>query len=149
MALKLYEEGLTLFNKKEYKKAVDKFKKALEKADFPELASRCRTFIAICENKLAEKSEKEKSNTDYATAVFLINEGNYKEAIAILNTLNKEKKIDGESFNFLSAIAEAGMANTKKAEQHLKKAIKLNPSNRIMALKDPVLKPIAENLKGI
>ncbi len=149
MALKLYEEGLKLFNKKDFKKALAKFEKALEKAEFPELASRCKTFIVICREKIEEAKSKKDFENNYATAVFLLNNGNFSDAIKVLNLLEKEGKIDKESYNFLSAIAEAGMENLKKAEQYLKKAIKLNSSNKIAALKEPLLKPIVENMKGI
>ena len=147
MALKLYEEGLKLFAKKDYKKAIDKFTKAIGSTDNLQLIAKCKSYINLCNEKLDEKkSNKEKY--DYGYAVFLINNGQFEESKKVLDEIFRTNKNRNETYLYLYAIAEAGENNEINAEKYLKKAMANNPSIIHIAVKDQILKPIALKILG-
>ena len=147
MAMKLFEEGLTLFAKKDYKKALDKFTKAADKSDNLQLKAKCKSYIAICTEKL-DKNKKEKQEIDYGYAVYLLNNGEYEESKKVLEQIFSKNKNKNETYLYLYAIAEAGENNEINAEKYLKKAIAIKPSLIHIAAKDPILKPIATKMLG-
>ncbi len=147
MALILYEEGLNLFAKKDYKKAIDKFNKSIESTNDLQLISKCKSYIALCNERLQEKKSNKKK-VDYGYAVFLINNGQFGEAKKVLDEIFKTNKNRNETYLYLYAIAEAGENNEINAEKHLKKAMANNPSIIYIAVKDQILKPIALKILG-
>ncbi len=147
MAIKLFEEGLELFTKKDYKKALEKFSKATEKSENLQLKAKCKSYITLCYEKL-NKDKKDKNEIDYGYAVYLINNGKYEESKKILEQIFNKNKNKNETYLYLYAIAEAGENNEINAEKYLKKAIAINPTIIHIAAKDPILKPIATKILG-
>ena len=147
MAIKLFEEGLKLFSKKDYHKALDKFTEAIKSSDNLQLIAKCKSYIAICKDKLNEENYKEKE-ADYGYAVFLINNGEYEKSKKVLEEIFKKNKNKNDTYLYLYAIAEAGENNEINAEKYLKKAVDINPSLIHTAAKDPILKPIATKILG-
>ncbi len=141
MSLKLFEEGLKLFSRKDFAKAIEKFTKAMESSDNLQFIAKCKTYIAICKDNLEKNSSNE---IDYGYAVFLINNGKYKESKKVLDEIFKKGK--DETYHYLYAIAEAGENNELNAEKYLKKAIAKNPSLIHLATKEPVLKSIISKI---
>ncbi len=147
MAIKVFEEGLKLFSKKDYKKAKDKFEKAAKSSDNTQLIAKCKSYIAICEEKL-NKDKSNNNDADYGYAVFLINNGQYSESKKVLEKVFKKNKNKNDTYLYLYALAEAGENNEINAEKYLKKAMNINPSIIHIAAKDPILKPIATKILG-
>ncbi len=147
MAIKLFEEGLQFFAKQDYKKALEKFSKAADKSDNLQLKAKCKSYIAICNEKLNE-NKKEKKQIDYGYAVYLINNGEYDKSKKVLEQIFSKNRNKNETYLYLYAIAEAGENNEINAEKYLQKAIAINPSLIHIAAKDPILKPIATKILG-
>ncbi|GEM_PF-2078554 len=149
MALKLFEKGLKHLWNKEYKQAKETFEKVLKKTDNIQIASRCKAYIKICSEKISSNKKNSIIENDYGFVSFLLNRGEYNEAKKILQDLINKTKTNEllETYTFLLAISEAGTNNVQTAKEHLQKAIELNPKNLYFAMKDPILKPIAESLK--
>ncbi len=141
MALKEFEKGLSFLNKKDYKKALDSFEKAVSKSDNLQLIARCESYIAYCKEKLNEN--KEEAEFDYGYAVFLLNKGEFEESKKLLNSIFKNKKEQDDTYFYLYALAEAGCNNRINAEKFLKKAIKLNPSLKFTAKREPIFKNLS------
>ena len=139
MGIKLFEEGLALLNKKDYKKALDKFSDAMAQTDNLQLIAKCKSYIAICKEKLKDKKEKI-GEIDYGYAVYLLNIGEYGKSKEVLENIFKKDKNKNDTYFYLYAIAEAGENNKINAEKYLKKAIGLNPSIVHLASKEPLLK---------
>ncbi|BBB32993.1 hypothetical protein TTHT_1487 [Thermotomaculum hydrothermale] len=142
MAVKLFEEGLSLLAKKDYKKAMEKFNKTVEQTDNLQLVAKCKSFINLCKEKIKE-TEKKNEEIDYGYAVYLINNGKFEESKEILEETFKKKKDKTDTYYYLYAIAEAGSNNHVNAKKYLQKAISHNPSIIHLALKEPLLKDIA------
>ena len=147
MAIKFFEEGLELFAKKDYKKALEKFSKAADKSDNLQLKAKCKSYIAICNEKL-NKNKKTKNKIDYGYAVYLINNGKFEESKKVLEQIFGKNKNKNETYLYLCALAEAGENNEITAEKYLKKAVDINPSIIHIAVKDPILKPVATKILG-
>jgi tetratricopeptide (TPR) repeat protein len=84
-ALAEYEKGVRLFQQKDYSKAVLRFQTVLEQ--YPaELAigDRARTYLRIAEGAVQERRPVEQTKDPqqaYEVGVFLLNDGQFKEAL--------------------------------------------------------------------
>jgi tetratricopeptide (TPR) repeat protein len=110
----------------------------------PELAERARTYLRICDRRLAgEPPEPTAPQERYHRAVVLANDGRFDEALRLLDGLVRE---DPVSVPFLyaraSVLALKGVADRAVAD--LRQAIMVDPKIRFQAANDPDFERVRE-----
>ncbi|RLE18576.1 MAG: hypothetical protein DRJ14_03345 [Acidobacteria bacterium] len=144
MDIKGYERALGSLDKKKFKEAKTAFMKLAEKTDNAQFREKCNSHVQYCDRKLKEP-ETEKSFDPFARAIFLFNEKQFEEALALLQPLLK-KDPKNDVLLYAIAAAKAGKGEEQKAINFLKKAIALNPANKLHAERDEIFAELQENL---
>ena len=140
-ALDEYEKGMRLFNRKDYSKAVIRFKNLIE--TYPqerELGDRARTYMKVCE-RLGEKTRNPRLSSFedyYYHGIMAMNREEYNTALKDFEAaLKTEPKND--AVTYLLGIAHFKNGNKDSGFKLLEKSISLNPLNRCYAHNDPDL----------
>ncbi len=144
MNVKGYEKALELLGKEKFKEAKNAFEKLVLKADNPQFREKCNAHIRYCNEKF-KKEEAIKNFDPVARAVFLLNREEFEESINILQPLLK-KEPQNDALIFILAAAHAGMGNEETAIALLKKAVSLNPANKLHAQRDLLFENMQEKL---
>jgi tetratricopeptide (TPR) repeat protein len=135
--VKAFEAALKQFNRHEYSGARQSFVHLLEKfGEEAEVAARARTYLAICEQRLARTPHLPR-NADalYDQGVFELNRGEVGEAIELFE---KALKVDPRADHVLYSLAAAfaHRNDTAKALDSLRRAISLRAVNKMRARRD-------------
>ena len=136
-----FEAGMKLFHARRLQEARDHFKVAAEGPE-RDVAQRARLNIAMCDRRLQETTVNLSSPEDY-----------YNYGVALLNTrkveearCHLEKAVvlapDADHIHYALALAQALSGDLVNAHEHLKRAIDLEPRNRILARQDADFAPI-------
>jgi tetratricopeptide (TPR) repeat protein len=136
-AVRAFEQALRLFNRHDFGPARSAFLTLLAKfADQAEIVARTRTYLAICEHRLA-RSPSVPRNPDalYNQGVFQFNRGNTADAIDLFEKALKVEPRADHVFYSLAA-AHARLNDTAKAMDWLRRAIGLRPIHRSHARRD-------------
>ena len=132
-----YEEGLRLFHKKDWAKAVQAFEAVLR--EYPterEVCDRARIRIRHARQQAAPGGGKSKDpGHDYYLGVIAANDGRLDEAAELLERAVKQNGADDRALYSLAAVL-ALQGNAAGAVSNLTRAIAANPANRTMALND-------------
>jgi hypothetical protein len=136
-AVKAFESALKQFNRHDFGGARHSFEGVLAKfGDEAEVAARVRTYLAICEQRLARTPNLPR-NADalYDQGVFEMNRGDVVEAIELFE---KALKVDprGDHILYSLAAAFAHRNEPSKALDLLRKAISVRPVNKARARRD-------------
>lgn len=142
--LRRYEEAYRLFRNQSYAQAKTAFERAAEGPQ-RELSHNARLHVAMCERRL------QSSQVEFSTA-----EEHYNYAIARLNT--RELLIARRHFDAALAMAPNGdhiyyglalccglSGDYQGCYENLKRAIDLQPKNRLMARQDPDFNTIMQH----
>jgi tetratricopeptide (TPR) repeat protein len=136
-AVRGFEQALRLFNRHDFGPAKSAFLGLLAKfADQAEIVARTRTYLAICEQRLA-RSPSVPRNPDalYNQGVFQFNRGNTAEAIELFEkALKVEPRADHVYYSL--AAAQARLNDAPKAMDALRRAIGIRPVHRSHARRD-------------
>jgi len=145
-AIKAFEHALKLFNRHDFAGAKGAFEDIIGiHADQTDIAAPVRTYLAICEQKMARTSAKTR-NPDalYNQGVFEFNRGNVEAAIDIFEkALKAEPRADHLLYSLAAAYARGG--DDVKSVEALRKAIAVNPVHRSHARHDPDFTPLRSN----
>ncbi len=137
-----YEQAMTLFHAGDFAKAKEMFEAALD-GPSREVAHAARVRIAVCERRLSRPEVNLPSPEDhYNYAVSLINRRDLKPAVQHLHEALKQMR-NGDHIHYALAICYGLQGDMDNASLHLRRAIELNPSNRIAARRDPDFEPFA------
>jgi tetratricopeptide (TPR) repeat protein len=130
-----FETAMKLFHARKLKDALAHF---LQAAEGPErdVAQRARLHVAMCERRLQQTDVSLRTAEDY-----------YNYAIALLNTRQidqarthleraLEMAPDADHVFYALAVAQALSGDATGAHDYLKRAIELEPKNRLMARQD-------------
>jgi len=147
-ALLAYNQAMKVFRKGDFVKAVEMLKAFSEKhASEKELTDRAKIYLVIC--KVRQQKEKIQLNTFddyYQYSVYKINQGEYKEALKLLEKALQMKPKEGKIF-YLMADAYCLMGNKKECLEQLKKAIQMDKFFSILAQNEADFEPLRENKK--
>ncbi|HLF84229.1 MAG TPA: tetratricopeptide repeat protein [Blastocatellia bacterium] len=136
-AVRAFEQALRLFNRQDFGTARSAFLSLLGKfAEQVEIVARARTYLAICEQRLA-RSPSVPRNLDalYNQGVFQLNRGNTAEAIELFEkALKVEPRADHVYYSLAAAYAR--LNDTPKAMEALRRAIGIRPVHRSHARRD-------------
>lgn len=136
-ALKDYEKGIALLQKRSYAEALAAFRDVVETfPDESEICDRSRQYVSICEERLPGKGTRGSGPTDhFHVGVYHLNRAETEAAIREFEkALQKEPQSDMVHYAIASAYALAG--EKTRAVAALQEAIRLNDKNRVYAQND-------------
>lgn len=133
--LAAFEAAMKLFHARKLKDARDLFVAAREGPE-SDVAQRARLHVAMCDRRL------EQAPVNFESA-----EDHYNYGVALLNTrklaearVHLEKAVelqpDGDHFRYALALAQALAGDLAAAFENLRRAIELEPRNRMIARQD-------------
>jgi tetratricopeptide (TPR) repeat protein len=133
--LAAFESAMKHFHARKFREARDLFQTAAQGPE-RDVAHRSRLHATMCERRLEQTSVKLHTSEDY-----------YNYGIALLNTRNIEDARthlqqalalapEADHVFYALAVAQALSGDAAGAHDHLKRAIELEPKNRIMARQD-------------
>jgi len=140
--LSSFEAAMKLFHARKLQEARDLFQTA---SGGPErdVAQRARLHIAMCDRRLQQTTVNLGSAEDhYNYGVALINSRNIGEARSHLQSA-LEMAPGSDHIHYALALAQALSGDVVNAHENLKRAIELEPRNRIMARQDADFAPLA------
>ena len=137
-----FEAGMKLFHARRLQDARDHFKAAAEGPE-RDVAQRARLHIAMCDRRLQQATVNLRSAEDY-----------YNYGVALLNTrsvsearghLEKALQLSpgADHIHYALALAQALSGDLANAHENLKRAIEIEPRNRILARQDTDFAPLA------
>lgn len=137
-----FEAAMKLFHARDLKRAREVF---LQAAEGPErdVANRARLHMAMCDRRLEQAAPKLRSAEDYYTyGVAQINARNVADARAHLEQALRLAPA-ADHIYYALALAQALGGDLAGAHESMKRAIELEPRNRIMARQDADFAPLA------
>jgi tetratricopeptide (TPR) repeat protein len=136
-AVRAFEQALKNFNRHDFAHAKSAFESILANfGDQSEVAARARTYLTICEQRLARTPSAPRSpDALYNQGVFELNKGNIQDAIELFEKALKAEPRADHIFYSLSA-AHARLNDAPKALDALRRAIALRSVHRSHARRD-------------
>lgn len=137
-----FEAAMKLFHARKLQEARDLFATAAEGPE-RDVAQRARLHIAMCDRRLQQATVSLKSAEEYYNyGVALLNARNVAEARTHLEkALSMAPGTD--HIHYAVALAQALSGDSANAYENLKRAIELEPRNRIIARQDADFAPLA------
>ena len=137
-----FEAAMKLFHARQLKEARELFVHAVRGPE-RDIANRAQLHIAMCDRRLLEVTVSLRSAEDYYNyGVALINSRSLTEARA-----NLEKSLqmspNADHVHYALSLAQALDGDLSGAQQNLKRAIELEPRNRLIARQDADFAPLA------
>lgn len=133
-AVKSFEAGVVLFRKQSYAKAKEAFEK-LTTGSPPEVGSRAKAYVRMCEQKLASAEPVRGPREHYDLGIAQLNARDFDAALENLQRAHKAAP-GQEHVRYALAAVYALQGNTDAALDHLSAAIRLRPANRYLAVRD-------------
>jgi tetratricopeptide (TPR) repeat protein len=142
MQLGSFEAAMKLFHARDFKQARDLFFEAAKGSE-RDVAHRARLHAAMCDRRLEQAAPNLRSAEDYYTyGIAQLNLRNVAEARAHLeHALQLAPAAD--HIYYALALAQALGGDFAGAHENMKRAIELEPRNRIMARQDADFAPLA------
>ena len=140
--LTIFEAGMRLFHARQFQEARELFVQATRGSE-RDIANRAQLHLAMCERRLHQITVSLGTAEDYYNyGVALINSRNLPEARTHL-----EKALEmapaADHVHYALALAQALSGDLVNAQQNLKRAIELEPRNRLIARQDADFAPLA------
>jgi tetratricopeptide (TPR) repeat protein len=136
-AVRAFEQALRLFNRHDFAGAKSVFEKILTQfGDHAEIVARARTYLAICDQRLA-RAPSAPRNPDalYDQGVFELNKGSIREAIDLFDkALKALPRADHVLYSLAAAYAR--LNDSTKALDALRRAIAIRSVHRPHARRD-------------
>jgi len=147
-SLVAFQKALELFRKEDFTQAAKLFQEFIHKYnEEKEFVDRARIYLTICENRLHPPQVNLENFDDYYHySVYLINRGDYEEALEYLKKANQEKPKEGKIY-YLMADAFCLLGNYDECLKNLKKAIQLDDFFRILAQNERDFESLWEDKK--
>jgi tetratricopeptide (TPR) repeat protein len=137
-----FEAGSKLFHARKFREARERF---LQAADGPErdVAHRARLHAEMCSQRLEQPAVQcQTAEDNYNYAVALLNTRKVQEACAYLERA-LQLAPDSDHIHYALAVAHGLGGDAGRSHLHLKRAIELEPKNRLMARQDADLGSVA------
>ena len=140
--LAIFESAMKLFHARQFQQACDQFTEAAKGPD-RSISNRARMHLAMCQQRIQQASVNLRTVEDYYNyGVALINTRKLADACTHLEKA-LEMSPDADHVHYALALALALGGDTANAQQHLKRAIELEPRNRLIARQDTDFAPLA------
>ena len=130
-----FEAAMRLFHTRDLKQARELFE-AATKGPERDVAQRSRLHIAMCDRRLDQPAVNLRSAEDFYTyAIALLNSRKIPEARTHLEEALRLAP-DADHIHYAMATAQALHGDLPRAHEHLKRAIEIEPRNRLHARQD-------------
>jgi tetratricopeptide (TPR) repeat protein len=140
--LAAFESAMRLFHARQLQQARDLFQQAVEGPE-RDVAQRARLHIAMCDRRLRQETPSLRSADDYYNyAIALINARKLAEAEQHLERA-LEIAPGSDHIHYALALAQALGGDLSNAHDNLRRAIEIEPRNRIIARQDADFAPLA------
>jgi tetratricopeptide (TPR) repeat protein len=137
-----FEAAMKLFHARQFTEAREVFVQAARGPE-RDVGNRAQLHIAMCDRRLQRPSVHLRSAEDYYNyGVALINSRNLPEARTHLEKA-LEMSPAADHVHYALALAQALAGDLANAQQNLKRAIELEPRNRLIARQDADFAPLA------
>ena len=137
-----FEAGMKLFHARQFKEARDQFALAVRGPE-RDVANRSQLHLAMCDRRLQHVTVTLGTAEDYYNyGIALINLRNLVEARAHLEKA-LEMSPAADHVHYALALAQALSGDMTNAQNNLKRAIELEPRNRLLARQDADFAPLA------
>jgi len=137
-----FESAMKLFHERKLKPARDLFQQAMEGPE-RDVAQRAHLHAVMCDRRLEQETVTLRTSEDYYNyGVVLINTRRLMEARSALEKA-LEMAPGKEHIHFALALAQALGGDAASAFANLKRAIELEPRNRLLARQDTDFAPLA------
>jgi tetratricopeptide (TPR) repeat protein len=137
-----FEAAMKLFHARQFQEARDLFAQAMRGPE-RDVANRAQLHAAMCDRRLQQATVNLRSPEDYYNyGVALINLRKLAEARAHLEKA-LEMSPAADHVHYALALAQALAGDVANAQQNLKRAIELEPRNRLIARQDADFAPLA------
>ena len=136
-ALAEYEKAIAYLQKRNFRRAAQLFERFIE--DYSEerdLADRGRVYLNLCRKQTEASFELQGFDDHYYHGVFLVNRGEFREAIHVFQKALELRPASGKA-NFSLASAYARIDEKPSALEFLRKAVDLDGGNRLLGRQDP------------
>ena len=132
-AVTLYERGLKALQRKHYDRAAAAFLQVLEFPEERELHERARLYLNVCRRESGPEPKVPRTVDDRILAATLaLNRGDVDQALSLLRSAATSQPAR-DHVQYMLALVHAMRGDAETAGEHLKKAIALNPDNRLQA----------------
>jgi tetratricopeptide (TPR) repeat protein len=138
-----FEAASKLFHARKFREARKLFLLAAEGPE-RDVAHRARLHAAMCDQRLDQQPEVDCRTAEdhYNYGVALLNTRKVPEACSYLEQA-LDMAPDSDHIHYALAVAHALTGNSSRAHDHLRRAIELEPRNRLMARQDADLSTMA------
>jgi len=146
-----FNEGVAVFKRREYKKAVSLFteiiKSHFESEYFTvlEIVGKARSYVSMAENQMDNKPDVLEKREDFiAAALIELNSGRLLEALSLLD---QSLNIHGQNakVNYTQALIYSRMGQDEKALEALQLSINTEPGLKTTAYNEPDFEKLADN----
>ncbi|HWE53427.1 MAG TPA: tetratricopeptide repeat protein [Bryobacteraceae bacterium] len=146
--LKIYEEAVSLFSQAKLPEALQRFLDAA-KGPAPHISDKARSYAQVCERRTATFDLKLHTAEDHFN--YGVERLNARDVDRAKDHLNRALKLQPDADHVLYTIALCcGLAgDSNGACENLKRAIDLEPRNRILARQDPEFSALATQLPAL
>jgi tetratricopeptide (TPR) repeat protein len=147
-ALIAYNQAMKIFHKGEFAKAAESLTAFLEKhSSEKEIVDRAQIYLKLC-NARQKKARIQLNTFDdyYQYSVYKINQGEYKEALKLLEKAREMKPREGKIM-YLMANAYLLMGHKDECLSYLRKAIQYDRYFRILAQNERDFQSLWEDKK--
>lgn len=136
-AVSIYERGMQALQRRDFRHAGQFFQTVLDQ--FPEereLHERVRLYLKVCERELNGNQPAPTTTAEHLfAATVALNAGTYDQAITHL-TAAKQADPHNDHAEYMLAVAYTLKGEAEEGLSHLRRAIELNPENRLVARQD-------------
>ncbi len=139
----LYEQGLLALQQRRFPEAAALLQRVIEQyPEERELVDRARLYLRVCERELGPPAPPPQTADEHLyAATVALNAGRTEAALTHLEAAAALQP-DHEHLHYMFAVVFALRRDFERALAHLRRAIDLNPENRILARQDPDLEPL-------
>ena len=133
-AIEEYEKGLRLLHQKDFQKAIPRFQAVIDNwPDETGIGERARQFLSIARGEHSAKKPARETRDPadcYAVGVYLLNDGEVKEAMRHLQRAVEHSPQDA-SVHVALAIAQLECGDKDGCLRSVAKAVELDPAQRV------------------
>ncbi len=144
-AVEAFERGFRALQQRQFERAAQALTAVLR--DFPEekeLQDRARVYLSICARQSGAPARPRTFEERLNAATVAINRGAPAEALGLLRQLETDRP-DSDHVQYLFCVALTGAGDAAGALEHLRRAVELNPENRLLSAADADLETLRQH----
>lgn len=139
----LYERGLLALQQRRFEEAAALLRDVVERyPDEGELIDRARLYLRICERETRPPPTPPQTFDEHLyAATVALNAGDTESALSHLEAAASLRP-DHDHLHYMLAVTHALRQHFDLCVKHLRRAIELNPENRLLARQEPDFEPL-------